>query len=252
MAHESDNCANTSSLPQSNGAAPEASIDQPKPEATPAPSVTRPDGGSSFSDNVQQYTGILLELLSSASAESLGICLVGLSASTYFVLGRIGLVLIGIVGGIVLHATWEYNGHNNSREGDDTHALELKRRREIGLDVVRRLLDWRDSKSGSDEVEQKRPQTTATSLSKPQLDYSSFAPATSAALEGLSDAVIRDYVKYGGIIPKTSSQILMAIDGGIVHFFPTMIRSLSLVDRLSWVSFSLSLHICRGNGRKTH
>ena len=252
MAHESDNGAIASNPPHSNGAALEASIDQPKPEATPVPSVTRPDGGSSFSDNVQKYTGILLEFLSSASTESLGICLVGLGALTYFVLGRIGLVLIGIVGGIVLHATWEYNGHNHDHEGDDPKALELKRRREVGLDIVQRLLDWRDSKSGSDEDEQKQPQTTATSLSKPQLDYSSFAPATSAALEGLSDAVIRDYVKYEEISPKPSWQILMTVDGGIVHFFPTMTHSLSLVDRLSWVSFSLFLHIYRGNGRKTH
>lgn len=252
MAHESDNRAVTSSPAQSNGAALEASIDHPKAEATPVPSVTRHENGSSFSDNIQKYTAILLDFLSGASNESLGACVVGLGASTYFVLGRIGLVLIGMVGGIVLHATWEYNGRNHGHEGDDAKALELKRRREVGLDVVRRLLDWRDSKSGSDEIEQKRLQTTTASSSKPQLDYSGFAPATSAALEGLSDAVIRDYVKYVGISPKTWSQMLMIIDGGTVHYFPTIIRSLHLVDRLSWASFSLSLRICRANGRKTH
>ena len=203
MAYESDNRTVIPSPPQSNGAALEASIDQPKPEATPVPSVTRPDNRSSFSDNIQKYTGILLDFLSNASNESLGACVIGLGASTYFVLGRVGLVLIGIVGGIVLHATWEYNGHNHGHEGDDAKALEPKRRREVGLDVVQRLLDWRDSKPGSDEVEQKQSQALAASSSKAQLDYSGFAPATSAALEGLSDAVIRDYVKYEGISLKS-------------------------------------------------
>lgn len=202
MAHESDNRATTSSPPQSNAAVRAPSLDQPTAEATPTPPVTHPDSGSSFTDSVQKYTNALLEFLSSASNESLGACVVALGASTYFVLGRIGLVLIGIVGGIILHATWEYNGHSHDQEGDGSKALELKRRREVGLDVVRRLLDWRDSKSGSDEVEQKRPQTTRVSSSKPKLDYSSFAPATSAALEGLSDAVIRDYVKYEAMFPK--------------------------------------------------
>ena len=253
MAHESDDRAIASSPPQSNGAVLEPSIDQPKTEATPPPPVTRPDNGSSFSDNFQKYMSVLLDFLSNASNETLGACVVGLGASTYFVLGRIGLVLIGIVGGIVLHATWEYNGRNPGHDGDDAKALELKRRREVGLDVVRRLLDWRDLKSGRDDaVERNRPQTATAALSKPQLDYSGFAPATSAALEGLSDAIVRDYVKYDGISPKTWSYVLMVIDGGIVHFFPTITRSLHLVNRLWWASFSLSLPICRENGQKTH
>ena len=202
MAQESGNRAIASSPPLLNDPDLDPSIDQPKAEATPVSPATRPDIGSSFSDHVQKYTGILLEFLSNASSETLGACVVGLGASTYFVLGRIGLVLIGIVGGIVLHATWEYNGHNHGDDGDGAKALELKRRREVGLDVVRRLLDWRDSKSGSDEVEQKRSQATAASSSKSDLDYSNLAPATSAALEGLSDAIIRDYVKYEVTSPK--------------------------------------------------
>ncbi|KAL8795044.1 MAG: hypothetical protein Q9195_002492 [Heterodermia aff. obscurata] len=215
MAHESDSRAITSSPLHANAAVPAPSIDQPTAEATPTPPVTHPDNGSSFTDSVQKYTNILLDFISNASNESLGACVVGLGASTYFVLGRIGLVLIGIVGGIVLHATWEYNGQHHGEEDDEAKALELKRRREVGLDVVRRLLDWRESRSRNDEVEQKRLQTTALSSSKPQLDYSNFAPATSAALEALTDAVIRDYIKYEWISPKIWSQTLMFIDGGI-------------------------------------
>ena len=205
MAQESDDRATTSSPTQPNGSLLHPSIDQPKAEANPVTPVIPSENGSSFSDNFHKYTGILLEFLSNASNESLGACVVGLGASTYFVLGRIGLVLIGIVGGIVLHATWEYNGHNHGDDGDDAKALELKRRREVGLDVVRRLLDWRDSKSRTDEAEQKRPQRAGASSPKLQLDYSSFAPATGAALESLSDAIIRDYVKYDGMPPSTGS-----------------------------------------------
>src|SRR3954451_11700486 len=42
-----------------------------------------------------------LRFFATASNETLGACVVGLCASTYLVLGRVGLVLIGAVGGVV-------------------------------------------------------------------------------------------------------------------------------------------------------
>lgn len=140
----------------------------------------------------QDITNQILQFLSTASNETLIACLLALSATTYFVLGRIGLVLIGVVGGVVLHATWE-----SSIQGNEFSAAELKRRREIGLDVIHRVLGWRDKKEskkggdGGDEQDKNRVLST-----RPELNFADFQPATGAALSSLVDAVIRDYVKY--------------------------------------------------------
>ncbi|KAI9787549.1 MAG: hypothetical protein M1839_000079 [Geoglossum umbratile] len=156
--------------------------------------------------SAQDLTSRLLDFLSNANNETLGACLVGLGAATYFVFGRIGLVLIGAVGGVVLHATWESGGGGGGESGDGTAgAREARRRREVALDVIERVLDWRDRKrddrvSTGDEVELKAGAT------KPA-DFSGLAPETAAALEGLTDAVVRDYVKwwYAPILPSEQS-----------------------------------------------
>ena len=130
----------------------------------------------------------LLQFLSSASNETLGACLVGLIASTYIVLGRIGLLLIGAATGIVLHATWENNHQLGA--GEEFSVTELKRKREVGLDVVHRVLDWQEKRtSGQEDGE-------LDHLSPAGLDFADFQPATGAALSALVDAIIRDYVKY--------------------------------------------------------
>ncbi|KAF1816340.1 hypothetical protein P152DRAFT_119627 [Eremomyces bilateralis CBS 781.70] len=147
-----------------------------------------------------------LEFLSTASNETLGACLVGLSATTYFILGRVGLVLIGVVGGVALHATWDgtIRGLDISKDA----ASEEKRRREVALDVAQRVLEWRRDRKGDEDAE-KPSQSMADLqlLSGTRLDYSSFRPETSAALTEFTDAVVRDYVKwwYSPILPKEES-----------------------------------------------
>jgi hypothetical protein len=110
------------------------------------------------------------------------------------VLGRVGLVLIGTAGGIVLHATWEAS--NNTTAGVQSNAVDgNRRRREAGIEVVRRALDWRATRKDAREGE---ALTTGTVESLPDdkiLGYSDFRPATRAALTALTDAVIRDYVR---------------------------------------------------------
>jgi len=108
-----------------------------------------------------------LRFLASASTETLGAIAVGLSACTYLVLGRIGLVLIGVVAGVVLHATWE---------GQNAGATE-QARREKGLDVVRRILDLRNAK-GAEEDNKDDAIVTGSS-------FEGFRPETSVALTEL-------------------------------------------------------------------
>lgn len=168
---------------------------------------------ASGASSLQQLTDRALEFLSSASNETIGACLVGLGASTYFVLGRVGLVLIGVVGGVVLHATWE----GGSASGPDASARgEEKRRKEIGVDVIHRVLNWRSQK-GSDKVEDEEDEPIKVdvfSLTERDLTFADFKPETGAALKLIADAVIRDYVKYDFCLHCLNSFTDLCTGGG--------------------------------------
>ena len=141
-----------------------------------------------------------LEFLSNASNETLGACLVGLGAVTWLVLGRVGLVLIGMVGGIVLHATWEENIGSNGN--DEARALEARKRREKGLDIAARVLEWKERREGSPELDGAPDAPVAVPLEK-DLDFAGFPSDTRKALTDLVDSIIRDYVKwwYSPVLP---------------------------------------------------
>jgi hypothetical protein len=96
------------------------------------------------SDKFRGVTDAVLNFLSTASNETLGACAVGLCATTYLVLGRVGLVLIGAAGGIVLRATWEASNHTGAG-GQGPTADSSWKRKELGIEVVKRTLDWRAS-----------------------------------------------------------------------------------------------------------
>jgi hypothetical protein len=145
--------------------------------------------------NPEDLTTRGLRFLSTASIETIGGIAVGLAACTYLVLGRVGLVLIGALGGVVLHATWE---GQSSLPGSIKDA-----RKEKGLDIVKRLLDLRDSAAKSeDDDDDDDDDKQAVGI-----NFEGFRPETAAALTELVDAVIRDYVKwwYHPIIPKDQS-----------------------------------------------
>ena len=193
--------------------------------------------------NIQDYANHVLEFLANASNETLVSCLVGLGAATYFILGRLGLVLIGVVGGVALHATWEYHGQGY----ESLRATELKRRREIGIDVVNRVLDWRRSKVNAQDSA--APAEIAVQISSQHVaDYSSIRPATRAALEDVTDAVVRDYVKYNYLL-SCDLQLLIRSGGGMLLSYLQMNPFLPHADKSLFVSSLLSLHIYPENGR---
>jgi hypothetical protein len=110
------------------------------------------------------------------------------------------LILIGVVGGVVLHATWEDHAHSGT--GDNTQGQEA-RKRETGLDVARRVLDWRNKDISGEEKSTNDDGGLGVKLyAGKALDYSQFRPETGAALTELTDAVLRDYVK---CVYRTSS-----------------------------------------------
>ncbi|KAJ5084301.1 hypothetical protein NUU61_008880 [Penicillium alfredii] len=137
-----------------------------------------------------------LDFLSTASNEALLGVFALLATTTYIILGRIGLVLIGVALGIILHASWE--GSSRGEAGDKSRSSNPNRRRELALEVSSRLLDWskRTPSTGVEAEIDSGPLSAPENLTVADLDYATFQPATAAALRTLTDAVVRDYVKY--------------------------------------------------------
>ncbi|KAJ5964640.1 PX-associated sorting nexin 13 [Penicillium vulpinum] len=147
-----------------------------------------------------------LKFLSTSTNETLLAVFALLALVTYIVLGRIGLLLIGVVVGVVLHASWE--GSNNEHADGALHAQKPNRRRELALEVSNRLLDWpkRANASGT-QREGDGSICMPEDMSSAELEYATFQPATAVALRTLTDAVIKDYVKYWyePLLPSESS-----------------------------------------------
>jgi hypothetical protein len=138
-------------------------------ETAPIPSKPPP------TTNLEDLTTRALRFLSTATPETIGGIAVGLVACTYLVLGKVGLVLIGVLGGIVLHATWEGRSPTASSNED--------LRKEKGLDIVKRLLDLRETRT-IEKDEQEEKEILGNS-------FEGFEPETGAALNELVEAVIR-------------------------------------------------------------
>lgn len=173
---------------------------QPSPSPVQTIQTPAPTNTATKAVNTSAAIDATLRFFANASNETLGACVVGLCASTYLVLGRFGLVLIGAVGGVVLHATWDAQ---QSSSTDNTGGDTARRRREVGIEVAHRLLEWREKC----RVEEEKNEDTIEPDSKISLDYSDFQPETRQALVNLTDAVIRDYVKwwYSPLLPKEQS-----------------------------------------------
>ncbi|OHE90890.1 hypothetical protein CORC01_13805 [Colletotrichum orchidophilum] len=130
----------------------------------------------------------VLKFLSTATSETLGAIAVGLAASTYFILGRIGLVLIGAFGGVVAFISYE------ARHPEVSRVV----RGEKGIDVLQRLALVKIAEPPKNDEEEEDRLIHG---------FDDFQPETREALTSLVDAVIRDYVKwwYSPILPTDSS-----------------------------------------------
>lgn len=204
----------TTEMPSSTpNAEPDTSVDALPPSSSEdvkeQQDAISGEATQSFQTTAQNLTDQALQFLSTASNETLGACLVGIGATTYFVLGRVGLVLIGVVGGVVLHATWE----GGSSEGNAERNVEERRRKEVGVEVVKRALEWRRGR-GEKEVEEEEREEKVAVVGK-KLGFEGFRPETEGALNELTDAVIRDYVKYVVRTAHTSCCTNSNADGGI-------------------------------------
>ncbi|KAJ5178941.1 hypothetical protein N7492_002151 [Penicillium capsulatum] len=178
MDHPSDDVA---SNPVPGLAASPSAPDRPSKPTAPSPSSKTP-------------LDTALDFLSTSSNETLLGVFGLLGVATYIILGRIGLVLIGVALGVLLHASWEGPSHRNESE----ELRTPRKRRELALEVSNRLLDWpKRALPAETETENETSALVAPEdLSSADLEYATFRPATAAALRSLTDAVIQDYVKY--------------------------------------------------------
>ncbi|KAJ5896543.1 uncharacterized protein N7473_005942 [Penicillium subrubescens] len=166
-----------------------ASPDKP---TTHGESPTKPHAADGV--RPQELMDRALDFLATASNEALLVVFALLAFVTYIVLGRVGLVLIGIGLGVILHASWE--GSIQTRSGEESSTP--KKRRELALEVSKRLLDW-PTRAASDQITTHNDSGTIAApedLSIADLEFTTFRPATAAALRSFTDAVVKDYVKY--------------------------------------------------------
>ncbi|KAJ5942822.1 hypothetical protein N7516_002990 [Penicillium verrucosum] len=154
----------------------------------------------------KEFINAILNFLSTSTNETLLGVFALLALVTYVILGRLGLLLIGVAVGVVLHASWE--GSDNEHPDGVSHTKKSNRRRELALEVSNRLLDW-PKRAGASDIQGGDDGSISTleDMSSADLEYAAFPPATAVALRTLTDAVINDYVKYWyePLLPSESS-----------------------------------------------
>ncbi|KAK4164821.1 PXA domain-containing protein [Cladorrhinum sp. PSN259] len=139
-----------------------------------------PDEPPNPPNNEEDLTTKAFKFLATATPGTLGGVAVGLAATTYLVLGKLGLVLMGAFGGIVTFIQWEQRN------------IEVARivRGERGVDLLARMLDAR-SNSKNKEDEEKEDKEVALIRA-----FEDLQPETREALHELVDAIIDNYVKW--------------------------------------------------------
>ncbi|KGO60000.1 PX-associated, sorting nexin 13 [Penicillium expansum] len=158
----------------------------------------------------KELINVTLNFLSTSTNETLLGVFALLALVTYIILGRIGLLLIGVAVGVVLHASWE--GSDNEHLDEASHAQKSNRRRELALEVSNRLLDW-PKRAGASDLQEEINGATSTleDISSAELEYATFQPATAIALRTLTDAVINSYVNFPGSCRRILTHFITSI-----------------------------------------
>jgi hypothetical protein len=144
--------------------------------------------------DAESLTTKVFSFLATASPGTLGGVAVGLAATTYLVLGRLGLVLIGAFGGIVSFIQWE------QRNADVVRAVKG----EQGLEVLERLLAARNT---SEDAVSEGQNADNDGQAATVRSFDDLQPETREAMNELVEAVIDNYVKwwYSPIVPSDKS-----------------------------------------------
>lgn len=192
---------------------------------------TEAQDNSSVLATFQALTSQVLGFLSRANNDTIGACLAGLVAITYLVLGRVGLILIGVVVGVVLHATWEETVNPQANAHDGIQEMR-KNKKEQGFAILERILDWRERKTGESGLDgDAEPRGSSSTVLSTDLHFSNFPPSIGAALNTLTEAVIREYVKYENHRLNRFPVLIYAV-GGIILFCLWILPSLQRAEIL--------------------
>ncbi|KKA26878.1 hypothetical protein TD95_003258 [Thielaviopsis punctulata] len=161
-----------------------------------APATNHATNSKDLSVNAQDIATKALDFLSTASSSTLSGAAAGLALVVYIVLGRIGLLLIGAVAGVV--AFLAYDGR--------TPQQLRQMRAEVGAEVLQRLLST-STLSATDTKSSSMPALTDPEKDRIVSALDDFPPLTRAALNDLIEAAIRDFVSswYGSIVPRDES-----------------------------------------------
>ncbi|KAI5306824.1 hypothetical protein KEM56_006942, partial [Ascosphaera pollenicola] len=147
-----------------------------------------PEQWSTYLDNI-------LDFLASADTNTLAVVFAVAFVLTYTVFGRLGLILIGVVAGVVLQGFWE--GGNQ-----EDQSIAARHRRELNAELAARVLRWHDE----DRLVEMTQENSIRSAGE-RLDYTDFHPAVSAALASFTEAAVRELVEswYNGLLPSDNS-----------------------------------------------
>lgn len=174
-----------------NGASISTEDDEHKSIPEP-PSRAEPPYATTSNDDESSIATKALHFAATASPGVLGGIAVGVSAVLYVLLGRVALLFIGAVTGVLAFISWE------ARNPEVARAV----RGEKGLDILERLrLEARNIDTKPDEKDEEDDEQYTLKA------FDEFRPETRDALSGLIDAIVRDYVKwwYNPIIPSDHS-----------------------------------------------
>ncbi|PKS05849.1 hypothetical protein jhhlp_007678 [Lomentospora prolificans] len=140
----------------------------------------------------QEVSAKVLEFLGTATPGTFSALALVLSLLIYLTLGRIGLILIGACGGVILYIALE------ASHPEITRAI----RGEKGIDVIQRLVG--QTREADERTNGKAPEDSDDTALR---SFDDFRPETREALKSLVDAVLRDYVKwwYNPIVPSDRS-----------------------------------------------
>lgn len=152
------------------------SVDQNIPATTPSNPTTQ-----SLIDQVSLF-------LAHADRITLLSISAGLIGVSYVLFGRLALLLVGAVGGVVLHIWWDE--HEGQTDGE-SEAAGKRKRHELSLEVANRLTRLHADRGAKSEEDEDLLHKQGDSI----LDYSKLGPATGTALTAFTDSVIADYVK---------------------------------------------------------
>ena len=144
---------------------PEASISESESPTTTTTTATTPATTTTLAD----AANIAITFLSTAPSEQLIAISIAGTVVLYIVFGQLGLIAIGVIAGAVGHAT-----------------LSLTTQKD-GSGLSAGLTQWIEARKPTGDEK-------ATVLST-AVDFSSLPPETAKAMEELTEAVVRDYIK---------------------------------------------------------